>query len=662
MKRSAPAKPPAPRLTAATAARVASTVTLGMGLGLGLGLVGPGVANGMPLAAAAETAPIPRGTAATLAQGTTAATTLTQGTATATDVRLDSQVVDKSGVLSPSERDEIAGMLQQGVSKSNIKLYIVFVPNIPTEDPKAYAQQLRSQVRTNNTMVLVTGTQDRRVGTDWGASVSKTTAGEIQDAAVKKFAADDFNAGAQAAARKVAKKTDPATLGWMGAAGVAVVGGGAGAFWWSKRRRKERETQQFEAAKSLSPTATDDLARQPTPVLWKLAQDELQSTDESIRKGEQEYATAQEEFGSERTRSLARAVQHSREALNRAHGIHQQLRIDPHRDENEVRQLLVDIISTCGSADEQLNGEAENFSALRRELIDAPKLLGELTQRIVDARARIAPAEHTVEQLKQRLGEQQVKSIADNPAIAKASVDAAEEAVGHGRELAAKPAGQQAGLVDAISAARMALGQADSLLNAVEHAEERLSAARTNLTALIAEVEDEIREAEGLLAGQADIDRKGLSDAATAAKKAVAEARQSGDTDPLGSYSALLEADSALDVELDEARGADNDYRRTIEMVDRTLSDVDQYIRAVESTIHTRGSMIGVDARTAAQSARAQLDAAAQVRAADPKAAMAHAQSASQLAREATQLVERDMEEFSRRNNYYGGGYGGGFG
>ncbi|MDK6758097.1 hypothetical protein QP364_27280, partial [Klebsiella pneumoniae] len=85
------------------------------------------------------------------------------------------------------------------------------------------------------------------------------------------------------------------------------------------------------------------------------------------------------------------------------------------------------------------------------------------------------------------------------------------------------------------------------------------------------------------------------------AREALEKARKEGSSDPLGSYSQLLEADGALDIELDEARGKASDFARTVDMVDRTVMDAAQRLEAVEDLIKNRRRIIGVDTRTAAQ-------------------------------------------------------------
>lgn len=571
-----------------------------------------------------------------------------------------SQFMDPAGVVKDSDEAEINDLLRKGISESGIKAYVAFVDST-VGTPEQYATQIQNTQGSNNTYFLIVDVKTRRYGVAYGSRVKKSTASKITERAEAPLRNLNWTLAAKEVGHEVADTSDPKSLAWMGAAGAAAVGAGAGAVALARRHRRKTEKEQLAVARALPPTATSALADQPTSTLRTLAQDELTSTDQSIRKGEQELNVALGEFGAERTRELQRALENSKATLARAYGLHQRVRARTFRGETEERAALIDIISECGAADERLNSQAETFSKLRNELIDAPRILDQLTQTTVDLRGRVPAARETLAGLERREGAEQIRSIADNPDMVESYIESAEAAITQGRTLAARPAGEQGGLVDAIGAARLATGQANDLLTAVEHAEQQLLAARSNLTALIDEVEGEIREANELLSGQAHIDRDGLAAAKRAAESALDKARTDGSVDALGSYSALLKADGDLDVELDEARGVSNDYRRTIDMVDRTVANVEQILRGVESTIHTRGDIIGVDTRTVAQSARDNLQAAYQARQADPRAALRAAHIADEMASEAADLAQKDIDSFNRRNqhsNWGGGGSG----
>ena len=630
------------------AASVAVAGVAGAGLGLGLG------------AGSAAAAPA-KDVAQNVAQDA-ATTVLAQGTATesdaSTDITLDSQVVDQAGVLSDSERSSIEETLADGPSETGVKGYLVYTEDF-SGDLNTTAKQLNNELGISNGLVLILDTSGR-AGIAWGTQVNNSVAQDVQSAVEDNMSGGNWAAGGQAVADVLADVTPASTYAWGGAAAVVVVGGAGGAVWYSRKKKHENEAEQLESARTITPDNTDDLSQQPTHVLRTLASEELHSTDESIRKGHQELDTAEAEFGEERTRDLRKALEVSKKALARAYDTHQRLQNGLFSGEHEERAQLIDIISSCGTADENLDEQAERFATLREKLIDAPEIVEKFFQQTVELRSRIPRSREILESLSSKVDPELLESVADNPDIAEAEISEAEQAITRARELLNLPAGQQGELIDAAGSAHLAIKQADSQLSAVEHAESQLHEAQASLDSLIQEVDEEITEATHLAASNAEIDRAELGKAVERANTALAAAREKGDKDPLGTYSELLDADGELDIQLDEARGAENNYQRTLGMVDRTIADATNHLRAVEDTIHTRGRMIGVEARSAAQSAGQALDAAHQQRDTKPRAAFTAAQQANALARQASQLARRDIEEYNRRNNYYGRGGGGG--
>ena len=186
---------------------------------------------------------------------------------------------------------------------------------------------------------------------------------------------------------------------WLGGGAAAVVATGAGLAAYSRRKRTKQTASMTADARDINPKDTGSLMALPIDVLEKLSQEELVSTDESIRKARAELDMATAEFGAERTRSFVRALNHSTTTLQRAFGIRAQLDDTIPESEAERRAMLVDIVSSCGQADDALDAEAENFAALRDVLINADSNLAKLTQTMVDLRGRLPQAEQTLDRL-----------------------------------------------------------------------------------------------------------------------------------------------------------------------------------------------------------------------------------------------------------------------
>src|SRR5699024_9203169 len=144
------------------------------------------------------------------------------------------------------------------------------------------------------------------------------------------------------------------------------------------------------------------LMQLPIETLEALAEEELSSTDESIRRGREELDIAMAEFGPERTRSFTRAMNHSQTTLQKAFELQQRLNDSIPETEAETRAMLVQIVSSCGQADDALDAEAENFAEMRNLLVNADSKLDEITQKTVDVRTRLPRVEQTLADLRAR--------------------------------------------------------------------------------------------------------------------------------------------------------------------------------------------------------------------------------------------------------------------
>lgn len=128
------------------------------------------------------------------------------------------------------------------------------------------------------------------------------------------------------------------------------------------------------------------------------------------------------------------------------------------------------MIVSAAKADDELEAQREAFAALRDLVINAPSRLDTLTQQMVDLTARLAPAEQTLAQLKSQFAETALVSVSDNIDEARQRLEFADQSISTARTLVSRPADKQGGLVDAIHAAEAALGQARTLLDAVDSA------------------------------------------------------------------------------------------------------------------------------------------------------------------------------------------------
>ncbi|MDV2434208.1 TPM domain-containing protein [Corynebacterium tuberculostearicum] len=582
-------------------------------------------------------------------------TTVAQGTGTAP---LKEKVTDDTGVLSTQEKAELRKKIGQLQKDEHLTLFVYITDELGT-DPESFAGQAVKD-KGPNSAVYALSIKDRKMGVQTGKDWPKGRLDQMYDAAYDKLASDEYGASAVALADAAlgnsasnSSASDSSGLAWLGGGAAAIVAAGGGIMYYSRRNTKKNNAQTLESAREIAPGDTDQLGRLPLETLDQLAQEELVSTDESIRRGKEELNIALSEFGPERVRPFTKAMNHSTSTLQKAFHLRQRLDDAVPESPAERRQMLVEIVSSCGQADDALDAQSEEFAKMRDLLIHSDEKLDELTQRTVGLRARLPEAESTLAGLKSNYDEHVLSSIADNPELAAASLDEAEKLLDKAREVQAQPAGQQGPLVGLIRDIEHACEMTDRLISGVENAEENIATARGNLEALIAEVEGEINEAH-------ELERQGKAQGTTAdwdkleellgrAGSAVNDAKAHGQQDPLGQHTALTSIDTQLDEALDRVREKTSTHARQLDLFRQQISVAESNIQAAEDLISSRGRIIGSGARTALADAKRLHAQALHTERSDIRAALQSSREAVAAAQAALQRAKNDIDEHRRR-------------
>lgn len=580
-------------------------------------------------------------------------TTVAQGTAT-----LQDKVTDEAGALSAEEKSQLEDKITQLQKDEHLTLFVYITDELGT-DPESFAGQAVKD-KGPNSAVYALSINDRKMGVQTGKDWPQGRLDQMYDAAYDKLASDEYGASALALADAALgnsasnnSASDSSGLAWLGGGAAAIVAAGGGIMYYSRRNTKKNNAQTLESAREIAPGDTDQLNRLPLETLDQLAQEELVSTDESIRRGKEELNIALSEFGPERVRPFTKAMNHSTSTLQKAFHLRQRLDDAVPESPAERRQMLVEIVSSCGQADDALDAQAEEFAKMRDLLIHSDEKLDELTQRTVGLRARLPEAESTLAGLKSNYDEHVLSSIADNPELAAASLDEAEKLLDKARGVQAQPAGQQGPLVGLIRDIEHACEMTDRLISGVENAEENIATARGNLEALIAEVEGEINEArelerQGKAQGTtADWDK--LEDLLGRAGTAVTDAKAHGQQDPLGQHTALTSIDTKLDEALDRVREKTSTHARQLDLFRQQISVAESNIQAAEDLISSRGRIIGSGARTALADAKRLHAQALHTERSDIRAALQSSREAVAAAQAALQRAKDDMDEHRRR-------------
>jgi hypothetical protein len=217
-------------------------------------------------------------------------------------------------------------------------------------------------------------------------------------------------------------------------------------------------------------------------------------------------------------------------------------------------------------------------------------------------------------------------------------------------------------LVDAFHAAESALGQALSLLDAVNTAAGDIRHAIATLPSTMVDIQASIKRANEQLKQKPKSRSpriKDLTAARDAAVTAAESARGSGATDPLGAFAKLTRADADLTRRL----AALAEEQATAEQLNRSyeqaLFTAESRVRAVSEFIDTRRGSIGPEARTRLAEAKRQLQAAHDKRTTNLLEATAYANGASAWAAYAQSLANADVQSAQRVYSRRHGGSGG---
>lgn len=595
-----------------------------------------------------------------------------QGTSTAT--KLSMGVTDQAGRLSQEEIDSINKLAQDYRHKTDGIAYIVFVDSFPPGmDAQEWATQALKPIAASRYDILL-AVGSNTYGYAYSEAFTAKSFKQVDTAVVSHLrqhdwagAASSFITTAQQVAAGGSSSSDSKGSAAVGAAillgGLGLLGAaGGGAVYAAKRKSKRDTAKAVEQGRALDPKDTAALSQLSTAALEQLAAEELVSTDESIKAAQAELDISVGEFGTERTRKFTQALQHSQSTLQKAFAIQQQINDRKYTSEFDKRSLLIEIISSCGQADDVLDQEAKNFADMRNLLVNAPQTLERLTQSTVDLQARITPAMEQMADLRRSFPAETLSSINHNVEIAQAALAEAEKQIDVGRDLAARPAGEQAGLIEAIRIAETDINQADRMLKAIESARSDIAAAQANLDALIAEIEGEIAQGEAIksqgVAQGTQLDWNAVSNTLTRAREALQEARGIKDHDPLTAWTRLTDMDSQLDEMLEQIQSGITDHARVLQVFDQQSAAAQTAIRAAQDFISSRGRYVRSDARTKLADAEQAFEKAVAVRTSQTRDAINYARHATTQAQAALRVAQRDVDSEMRQNNSSGSSAG----
>ncbi len=406
-------------------------------------------------------------------------------------------------------------------------------------------------------------------------------------------------------------------------------------FWGKRKREQQAEIDAQDA----------DLARR--------AQQALVAADERIRATAEELAFAEAELGEKSTRDLRDALTAVRTHLGEAFQLHQLNHDEIPDTPEELRTRNARIVQLCEWAEDLLDDRTSVLSDAISRIRRAPEVLAGVRADAERLRERVPNAAEVVERLRGRYAPSAVHQIENSPAEAEQVLAFALHSADVSTRRREAGRAEEANL--ALEAATESVRRAESLLDSVEDFEIEALRAESTLAEVIADSRDDLVQARSAPSTPE------IATAMRELEQALAALPAPGTpADPFAQLSQLRTANSALDAAVAKARKRAERPLPSPAQVRHAVDDADRQIAVAGSLINGHRGWIGADARTRlaeAQRARADID-----RLPDEEDSLEEAlhlsRRAGQLASEALQLAQRDIDSSRPRDDDWGGGYG----
>ncbi|MEN5076017.1 TPM domain-containing protein, partial [Isoptericola cucumis] len=460
---------------------------------------------------------------------------------------LEDEITDPAGVLG-DDAAEVQESLDRLADETPYQLFVVYVDSFDGVAGRDWANATATNAALGvDDLLLAVATEDGAYGLSVDSSIALSD--ERLDA-VESAAEDELRDGAWADAAIAAADTvldgAPGSGGgpaWGVVLVVLVVGllAVAGWFWFRSRRRSATQGATTIGRHGTPVPGEAALAGLDTDELERRAGAALVEVDDALRTSEQELGFAQAEFGVEATREFAAALETARGDVTGAFRRQQELDDETPEDEAQRRGILLDVLARCERAAAALDAQTDAFDELRDLHARAPELLTETAQRADELDSRVDVARQTLAGLTTTYPASALASVRENPDQAAALVANARDAVATGQEALTERTRNSA--VGHLRAAQNALGQAGTLLEAVETAGTALATASADLDKGIASITQDVSDAERLAPGD-----PAVGAAVTEARAAVDQARDArSGGDPLAALRRITAAEAALD-------------------------------------------------------------------------------------------------------------------
>ncbi|MFJ1863391.1 TPM domain-containing protein [Streptomyces sp. NPDC088097] len=596
------------------------------------------------------------------------------------------QITDRVGALG-DRRPAVTAALDKLYADRKVQLFVAYVNDFSGRSAQSWADATAQKNGLGqNDVLLAVATGDRQYAysADVDSGFTEAQLAEVARTAIEPALRENDWAGAAVGAANgyaavlggqpvptpaiTPGEADPGggASGTDGAGDFVlpvVVVGAAGAFgaYAYSRRKRGRGGRGGGGATATAHPGWDGQRAEPTPLpeLDSRAKALLVETDDAIRTSTEELGFASAQFGEEAVGTFTTVVEHAKSELTQAFRLRQQLDDAYPEDDATRRRMLDEIVARCTEASRRLDAESEDFDRLRDLQKNAPQALAAVEERFRALAGRTTTAKATLTALTGRYADSAAAPVASNPEQAEDRMLFATTHLGEAR--AALAGGENGRAAVHVRAAEGAVEQATTLVDAVERRAQELAEAAGKLPGALSETETDLADARGLLtgtaAGTSTADLRGRIGRAESVLAEVRRETEAGRYDPIDALRRVEEADAALDEALAGAREQESGRRRAAGLLDQALLSARSAIGAATDYVTTSRGAVGSQARTRLAEAQRHLERSVSLERSDPPGALAEAQQADSLARQAQQLAEQDVRAYQ---DPYAGRRGGG--
>jgi hypothetical protein len=589
--------------------------------------------------------------------------TIAGSRALAQDVpRLQDEVTDEVGALE-GEEAEVRAALRQVRERDGVHLFVLYTDTTGARAVTDFADELAAANSLGgDDALLVVALSDRSYAlwvSDALTGVSDADIDRLLVEAVEPPLVDgDFGGAAIAAAEGLGRTVaspDVRTadgrgggIGWAAVllivVGVALVGMIA--------VQRIRDRRGLRRAAEERDRRTGQLAREANALLL--------ASDEAVRDAAQELGFAEAQFRDADVRPFRDALEQAREELHAAFALRQQLDDQVLETPDQREALLNEIIDRTKRVDALLAGEHARLGELRDLERNAPALLADLPEQLVDVERRAHDAEGLLERL-HKIAARNAEAVDGNLAEVRKSVTAGREAAAAGQE--ALDRGEASASANGARDAQDALARAVDLLQAIEHLAAAADDAERDLDAELRAASADVEAAATALAsGRVQGLDAPLAEARSLLEQARSEA-SAGDRDVLEAYRLATRANAAADAVLAGVREAEEQRVRERAAAEKGLRSAEAAYTRAADYLASRRRGVGREARTRLQESERHLERARALVQQDAREAAGEARTAERLADDAYRLARRDFDSYDRYQGPFGRGpFGGGWG